>query len=377
MNTVLALNNIATSIIPSNLTKSSQLINIDKSSFFNKMISIYENSNKNNINVSLEGISQLNLMDIITGNLADINGALEADEKISIGEADDEKKLVYDTTIDNFMVMMNYFNILNEETKVTFEKLPQESALTFTDKLPVNFLGNYELENSLHMSKEVNVSELLTKENTLQVNVEKLVDEINEIKDKRNINGNFETELLTLKEPLVNVNVDNKIVTITDESSKIKSQVLSQIKDKIVFMVEEDTVSGNRIKQVKMELQPHNLGKVDIKMTFEGNKISVEIQALNKETQKILSSNIGELTNILGKTTESSINVVVKNYESQYENHISDYNQNNGQRFKEDYDQQNEHSRQRNYYYNHDNKKDTDEDSLFSEIINLSSLKIK
>ena len=379
MSTVVSLKNIVTSNIPSKLGKNSQVMFIDKDSFFKKMISIYENSNKNDFNVSLEGDSSLNLMNIIKeNNLVNLNGTFEADnEIISLDETNGEKKLDYDKAIDNFMVMMNYFNTFNEEETLNFEKLPKEDTLTLTNKLPYNFNSDnhYRLENTLHTSKGTDDFEPLTKENTIQASFEKLIDEINELKDKHNNFGNFNSELLDLKEPLINK--DNKIVTLTDESSRIRSQVLSQVKDKIVYMAEEGTESGNKIKQVKMELQPHNLGKVDIKMTFEGNKISVEIQALSKETQKILSSNVEELTNILRKTTESSINVVVKNYESQNENHILNYNQNNGQYFKKDYDHQDEHSRQRNYYHNQDNENDNDEDSLFSELINLRNLKIQ
>lgn len=378
MSTVVSLKNIVTSNIPGKLAKNSQVMYIDKDSFFKKMISIYENSNKNDFNVSLEGESSLNLMDIINdNNSVNLNGAFEVDKEIiSLDEANGEKKLDYDKAIDNFMLMTNYFNTFNEEETLNLEKLPQEDTLILTNKLPFNFNSDnhYRLENTLHTSKENDDFKLLTKENT-QVGFEKLIDEINELKDKHNNFGIFNSELLDLKEPLINK--DNNIVTLTDESSKIRSQVLSQVKDKIVFMAEEGTESGNKIKQVKMELQPHNLGKVDIKMTFEGNKISVEIQALSKETQKILSSNTEELTNILRKTTESSVNVVVKNYESQHENHILNYNQNNGQNFKKDYDHQDEHSRQRNYYHNQDNKNDNDDESLFSELINLRNLKIQ
>lgn len=373
------LSSINVNRIQSKPVKNSQDMNMNKGIFLKMMMLINENHNKQDFNSFVEAGSELNIMNLINTkgmfDLVDLNnvGFNLNEETSSLNEDDSEKKLNSDTSIDKFILMMNHFNPTHEN--IIFEKLPSESTLTINDKTPMNFnLHNNQLENTQYMSEKTGVSEQL-KEITPQPNqrFEKLIAEIEGSRNKKNI-IDFNVESI-LREPLING--ENKIVTVSDESSLIKPQVLSQIKDKIVFMAEEGSVSGNKVKQVTMELQPHNLGKVDIKIIFEDNKITVEIKALNEETQKILSSSAGELTKTLGKTTDSPINVVVKNFESHYEQQSINYNHTNAQRYNDDYNHQDGHSRQRNYYNNHDNNKDSDDDSLFSEIINLRNLKLQ
>ncbi len=168
---------------------------------------------------------------------------------------------------------------------------------------------------------------------------------------------------------------ENKIITISDDSNKIKPQVLAQVKDKIIIMTEESQDS-NSIKTITMELKPKTLGKVDIKMSYENNKLTVEIKASNEETQKILSSNIDELRDLLGKTSETDVKIIVKTYEPKDQNalnyqgggqDIEDFYQDNGQNYQ---------GRQRNKYY-WDNKIKSKEEDVFSELININYSKIK
>ena len=133
----------------------------------------------------------------------------------------------------------------------------------------------------------------------------------------------------------------------------------------------------NGVKTITMELRPQNLGKVDIKMIYENDKLTVEIKALNEETQKILSSNTAELRNLLNKTSEVDVKITVKPYEElKYEpmhNNRGDeqnYYQNNEQNHK------NQQGRQRNKYYFENDAKQSESD-VFSELIDLNYSKIK
>jgi hypothetical protein len=147
---------------------------------------------------------------------------------------------------------------------------------------------------------------------------------------------------------------ENKIIEVSDESSYIKSSAISQIKDKIELMINERT---NGTKEVTMELKPENLGKVNIKMFYEGNKLTVEIKALNEETSKLLMSNSQELTKLLNKTVDTNVNVVVK-HESTYGQNPLDYNHDQGQ-----------NQQKNNYTYSGKNQ-DDNEDDMFSQIMN-------
>ncbi|NLJ57613.1 MAG: flagellar hook-length control protein FliK [Tissierellia bacterium] len=156
-------------------------------------------------------------------------------------------------------------------------------------------------------------------------------------------------------------------ITISDESNKIQSQVLTQVKDKIVIMVEQS--EGSEIKTVTMQLQPESLGKVSIKMVFENNKLSVEIEAQKEESQKIISSSVGELKEMLGKRSEE-VTVLVKTY-GQEERQVQ--NNWNSQQIAENFYQGDnlDHGRgrqQNNYYKGPKEKKET-----FSDLINLNN----
>lgn len=151
---------------------------------------------------------------------------------------------------------------------------------------------------------------------------------------------------------------DNKIIQVSDESSYIKSSAISQIKDKIELMVNERT---NGTKEVTMELQPEKLGKVNIKMFYEGNKLTVEIKALNEETSKLLMSNSQELAKVLNKAVDSNVNVIVKHDETAYGQNPLDYDQN-----------QNKNQQKNNYTYSGNDHDDNDDD-IFSQIMNSTA----
>lgn len=163
-----------------------------------------------------------------------------------------------------------------------------------------------------------------------------------------------------------------KIITISDESTEIKSQVLAQVRDKIIILSEKGT-DLNGVKTITMELQPHNLGKVHIKMISEDNKLTVEIKALNEETQKIISSNTGELKSLLNKSSEADVKIVVKPYLVLKQESVHNYNnekQGKENNFYQNNDK-NHQGRQKNKYYFDDNPKQKRDDS-FSQLVNLS-----
>lgn len=151
----------------------------------------------------------------------------------------------------------------------------------------------------------------------------------------------------------------SRIIQVSDVSSEIKSYVMSQIEDRIVLMVNEGT---DGTKNVTMELNPENLGKVDIKMTYENNSLTVEVKAHNEETHKLLLSSSEELAKVLNKVSDGNVNVVVKNQEPLYEQN---------QHF---YSQDQERQQQKNTYVYKADDKDDEESNDFAQFMRLSSM---
>lgn len=223
------------------------------------------------------------------------------------------------------------------------------------------------------ITSQPNVAVKLTPDGNLEINKDIIDNEKQQIEVQSGKLKNEHTEISMIDSTLVK----NKIITVSDESTEIKSQVLSQVKDKIIIIAEKGH-EVDSIKTITMQLQPQNLGKVDIKLIYENNKLIVEIKALYEETQKILSSNTGKLHDLLSKSSKSDVEIIMKPYE--FELKQQPIHQNSAQGYEQNFYQNNDQNhgqqgRQRNKYY-HDNIKRNEED-IFSELIDLSNLKIK
>ena len=378
MNVGININSSVSQVLPNKLIKSNQASSLGKGAFIKMMAALMnESQNKQGTVATEESVNSFNVLELLTkgnmGNLIDLSSSNFSNiDEINI-EADLNNEEKLKSNNDNTIYMMSYMNPIIEKD---FEKQPMENMKNFAADNILNMNYN-QGQNIKHApinigSEKENAQEFKLTERLSDLAFQDVLSELETKESKQKLNGeiNFNSEVLSPNKPLIEG--ENTIITVSDESSSIKSQVLSQVKDKIVFMVDEGKGAGN-IKHVTMELQPHNLGKVQIKMTFEDNKITVVIKAIDEETQNILFSNAKELAGILSKSTgSSSINVVVKNHELPYENeHIN--NQNNQQRYNDNYDQQNGHNRQRNNYYHEDKKEDKD-DGIFSQLMNLKNI---
>nr|WP_312577374.1 flagellar hook-length control protein FliK [Sedimentibacter sp.] len=179
--------------------------------------------------------------------------------------------------------------------------------------------------------------------------------------NKDDVKPNIEfSSILENKTPIFNEN--NKIIEISDESTKIKDAVLSQVEDKIIFMAKEKEGT----QQVTMELNPKNLGKVNVKMSVEPEKITVEIMALDQKTSSILVSNTQELTKALQNNfNNGNVTVTVT------ENVLNQYNQSNMSHSQQH--SQREQSRNNQVINNTNN---ADDGNLITEMINLRNFRL-
>lgn len=218
----------------------------------------------------------------------------------------------------------------------------QSNVFDKTTPFIENLNNTNEMKSAINISKEVLPKEWAENQNDVKTNIEF---------------GN----LLENKTPIFNEN--NKIIEVSDESTKIKDNVLSQVEDKIIFMAKDK----EGIQQVTMELNPRNLGKVSVKMSVEQEKIIVEIMALDKKTNSILMSNAQELTKSLqNHLNNGSVTVTVtENVLNQYNQSNMNYSQQNSQR------EQNHNSQNLN-----NNINDLEEGNFIAEMINLRNFKL-
>lgn len=390
MNVNMSLNNLLTNQVQNTaMQKNGNLKNQHNGSFIN-MLNILMTQNSSTDSSGLlnndNADSSANAMELLLGNniknfinLAD--AGISDDQSISwLTELNKEEKTDSNELNNNLISMLGGYNFMNSFIKNPDIEAAKEAYSAINSDYDKNLKGisfvnpkAYGTSNDVTKNNQQDVvnkdaaqfSEVYVKDDVkdLSSSAEKLISQIESDKNKFKEEFNYQVGL-TDNKPILEEN--NKIIEVSDESSQIKSSVLSQVKDKIVFIASEGTDGTDGTKQVTMELNPENMGKVDIKMTFENNKITVEIKALNEETHKILSSNAEELAKALNKNAETNVNITIKPHESQYAQNPLDYNsQNNG------------HGKQRNnnFYYSNESD-DSEEDSVFSQIINLRTMKL-
>ncbi|MGB4439507.1 MAG: flagellar hook-length control protein FliK [Sedimentibacter sp.] len=394
MNVNMNLINLLTSQLQSNAVQNNnQFINIDKGAFVNLLNMVMAEKGTTNP-AELSSITDLNantnvntnLMELLLvnneNNFSDVADRSISDDKVicCFEELNKDEKQESKKVNENLIGWFSGFNFANTLiNNLDVETTDAAAGIInlYYDKNIKNIISfvkpnefasikdvtsdNQQVINDNAATSDI---EIPIKENIQDISflAEKLITQVesyrNKVKDERNIQLEFTENNKPVLEGY------NKIIEVSDESSQIKNPVLSQVEDKIVYMSSGETEGT---KHVTMELNPENMGKVDIKMTFENNKITVEIKVSNEETQKILSSNSEELAKVLNKSAETSVTVIVKPYESQYGRNPLDYDSQN-----------NRHGRQRNnndYYYDNNND-DSEEDSVFSQIINLRALKL-
>ncbi|WP_349669478.1 flagellar hook-length control protein FliK [Lacrimispora sp.] len=102
----------------------------------------------------------------------------------------------------------------------------------------------------------------------------------------------------------------------------------AKLSEKIISQIE----TGK--KSMEVQLEPHNLGKILIKVAYEKDQVSVSVICSESKTLKMLSQSAGELGNILESNLERPIHVIVDKQQTDYLNNNQEH-QGNGREQQE------------------------------------------
>jgi len=286
---------------------------------------------------------------------------------INIQQASNIVNLMYSRNVENNSNNNKKFNgIPTDLTNNAIEKLIVNND--FSKNVSTSKEGtriNQEIDGSVQIVQMVSKIESGDFTSNIKSKLNSVKDEAmikNDIvKNKSKVDVDYNKSIVDNKNYMFSNN--NKIVEISDESSKIKTTVLSQVEDKVILMAN----SKNGKQEVNMELNPQNLGKVNIKMSISSDKITVEIMALNGKTSDILLANVQELTKVLQNNfNDGTVNVIVA------ENSLDQYNQSN---LNYNQQQNNKEQSYKNQFFNNEII-DVNEDNKITEMINLRNLKL-
>lgn len=408
MNVANLLPNIGTT----NNLNSNMKTNNSQGKFVNLLAMLLQNKNMTSTNLSENSHADINVQNLLLGN--DLNEHLintEIDNSVlptipNLQENQEDNldleydyssmiNMVYGADLTDLTDLTNFFQ--NFDNSVNFENIVNDimnsdvrnqgnvanasNIVVNNDGTVINsnnselFINNQNLYSNEFQFDNLAQTETKLEEQVLdpklasELNKHKIVSEKTILKD--NLVSTIETDKENFKEKInfqieqtglnkTTYDFENKIIKVSDESSLLKSTVLTQIKDRIDLMYDEKS------QHVVMELYPKNLGKVDIKMSFENEKLTVDIMALDKETQSILMTNVKELSSILENKIDTAVQISIKNDMLQYDTNNLD---SNGQQDSYQRDSKSE-------YYTESNNEDKDEVSLISEMMNLRNAKL-
>lgn len=116
------------------------------------------------------------------------------------------------------------------------------------------------------------------------------------------------------------------VQNLEELNAKLSEKIISQI----------ETGRNN----LEVQLEPHNLGKILIKVAYEKDQVSVSVVCTESKTLRILSQSAGELGNILESNLERPIHVIVDKQQADYLNNNQEH-QGNG---REQQEQRQNHS---------------------------------
>lgn len=92
------------------------------------------------------------------------------------------------------------------------------------------------------------------------------------------------------------------------------------------------------VKEFEIHIEPVNLGKIAVKVLYEGNQATISIVCSEKRAMDALSQNAREIGNIIDRNLGGETTIIVDKQETDYLNQTRDENEqtNQNQRQKEE-----------------------------------------
>ena len=387
-----------------NKIDTNEIPEMDSNTYNNDIINMFLNGNSNEqISIVDSNISNANVIDLMQTDI-------QSDKESKSSETDynnligmllnitqnipitDMQKMNTEEIIENSIQGISIQQISNIENLISSRNVENNSnnskefngiSAASTNNLMEKLLVNNNFSKNIFAAKEgtkINqendgsnqlLSKIVSGDFTSKLNSnlnlnsqnQEVMNQNEKVKDESKLNVDVDFSKSIVENKDVMFSNSNKIIEISDESSEIKSTILNQVEDKVILMAN----SKDGTQEVNMELFPDNLGKVNIKMSINADKITVEIMALNEKAGNILLSNAQELTKVLQNNfSNGTVNIIVT------ENSLNQYNQSN---LNYNQQQNNKEQSYKNQFFNND-LTDINEDNKITEMINLRNLKL-
>lgn len=148
--------------------------------------------------------------------------------------------------------------------------------------------------------------------------------------EEDNKKGLSDTISLFQEKPLeqkqtVEVHTDGDVTVYTTVKADDVNELEANLSEAIIKQID----SGK--KELEVQLEPNNLGKIHIKISYDEEQINVSVLCSESKTLKLISQSAGELGSIMESNLERPIQVFVDNHETDYLNNQENHEGNQGQ----------------------------------------------
>lgn len=221
---------------------------------------------------------------------------------------------------DELVQNLNEFVLKPEdEQKFQVSEKPVENNELKTDDTTLKDLKSNTEENIVfENNKEVSSKEPVADKITTDVPKESIKEKINidkdELEDDIDVAYNSTKEITQLNDKdVIKVKVGDK-VNINSE------KFVDELAEKIIIQAD------GKDSEFEIAVEPENLGKINIKITFENNHTVITLACSNNKTANLLSDNIKALSVAIESNTGNQATVNVKNEkESTYDQQNNSY----------------------------------------------------
>ena len=120
-------------------------------------------------------------------------------------------------------------------------------------------------------------------------------------------------------------------------AAKVYVEQPEELPEKVTDTMLAKLVEG--VKEFEIHIEPVNLGKIAVKVLYEGNQATISIICSEKRAMDALSQNAREIGNIIDRNLGGETTIIVEKQESDYLNQTRDENEQadqNGKQQKEE-----------------------------------------
>lgn len=122
--------------------------------------------------------------------------------------------------------------------------------------------------------------------------------------------------------------------------AKVYVEQPQELPEKVTDTLLAKLVEG--VKEFEIHIEPANLGKIAVKVLYEGNQATISIVCSEKRAMEALSQNAREIGNIIDRNLGGETTIIVEKQETDYLNQTRDENEQAGQNAKQQKEEKNQ-----------------------------------